>query len=128
MSHAVQMTSAERVLWRIACQAALAAARAPESAARAKELKKALAGSGEWRMPDQRSLPRACFYAFWTVAKAWAIEPEAGLRAALADRLAALAETAGDMLAGLALAPAPIAEPDPDAPAARGWPDRADLQ
>lgn len=126
MNRAVQMTSAERVLWRIACQAALAAARAPESAARAKELKKALAGSGEWRMPDQRSLPRACFYAFWTVAKAWAIEPEAGLRAVLADRLAALAETAGDMLDGLAITP--VAAPEGDDRPARGWPDRADLQ
>lgn len=128
MNAAVHMTSAERVLWRIACQAALAAARAPESAARAKELKKALSGSGEWRMPDQRSLPRACFYAFWTVAKAWAIEPEAGLRAALADRLAALAETAGDMLDGLGVPAVAPGEMGGAAPALPLWTERADIK
>lgn len=116
-----QMTSAERVLWRIACQAALAAARAPTIDARAKELKKALAGSGDWRMPDQRSLPRACFWAFWTVAKAWAIEPDATLRAALADRLAALAEAAGDMLDRIGV-------PAAAEPALPSWTDRADLR
>ena len=122
---APRMTAAERVLWRIACQAALAAARAPGVDARARELKKALAGSGDWRMPDQRSLPRACFYAFWTVAKAWAIEPDAALRAALAGRLEALADAAGDMLDGLHVPPPP---PTGDAARpARGWPDRADL-
>ena len=121
---AAQMTSAERVLWRIACQAALAAARAPTVDARAKELKKALAGSGDWRMPDQRSLPRACFYAFWTVAKAWAVEPDAELRMALADRLEVLAETAGDMLDGLG-APRDVPAEMPALPL---WTERADLK
>lgn len=118
------MTSTERVLWRLACQAALDAARAPEVEARAKALKKALAGSGDWRMPDQRSLPRACFYAFWTVAKAFAIEPDAALRAHLAPRLEALADTAGDMLDGLG--PRPTAGGEHAPPPA--WLDRADLK
>lgn len=121
---APQMTSAERVLWRQACQAALAAARAPEVEARLKELRKALAGSGAWRMPDQRSLPQACFYAFWTVAKAFAAEPDAAVRAHLAPKLEFLVDAAGDMLDGLG--PQPAAEGEDAPPPA--WTQRADLQ
>lgn len=123
-----QMTSAERVLWRIACQAALAAARAPTVDARAKDLRKALAGSGDWRMPDQRTLPRACFYTFWTVAKAWAAEPEAELRAALAAPLQTLAETAGDMLDTLGAPRAAPGDMGGETPALPLWTERADIK
>jgi hypothetical protein len=124
MSHNPTMTSGERVLWRIACQAAFDAARAPEVEARAKSLKKALAGAGDWRMPDLRSLPCACFRAFYIVAKGFALEADPALRAQLAPKLEALADAAGDMLDGLGLPATAAPGEDPPLPL---WTERKDL-
>lgn len=107
MSHNPNMTTAERVLWRQLTQAAFEAARAPEVESRAKALKKALAGAETWRMPDLRPMPAACFRAFLTLARGWAPEPDTRVRAALAPRLIALADAAGDILDGLPEAWAP---------------------
>lgn len=118
MNHNPHMTSADRVIWRLAAQAAFDAARAPETAAKIKALKKALSAARERVMPDLRPLPAACFRAFLTLARGFAAEPEAALRAALAARLEALADAAGDILDGLCL---------PEAPH-HAWQDRADLK
>lgn len=119
MSHNPNMTSGERVLWRQLCQAAHEAARAPDIETKAKALTKALAGSGDWRMPDLRPLPAACFRAFLVMARSWAPERDARVRAALAPRLEALADAAGDILDGLP------AGTDGKPPA---WTQRADLR
>jgi len=116
MAHNHNMTATERVLWRQVAQAAHEAARAPDAVGKAKALKKALAGSEGWRMPDLRPLPMACFRAFLMLARGFAAEPEAVLRFALATRLAGLADAAGDILDGLAA--------DQASPA---WTKRADL-
>lgn len=118
MSHNPQMTSTERVLWRQLTQAAFEAARDPAAVGKAKALRKALAGAKGWRMPDLRPLPCACFLAFLGVARGWALEGDVRLRQALAGRLEALADTAGDILDGLRT------ESDPEPPA---WTRRADL-
>lgn len=117
MSHNPNMTTTERVLWRQLTQAAFEAARAPEVEARAKALNKALAGSKGWRLPDLRPLPCACFMAFLTLAKGWAPETNPALRRALAARLEALADAAGDILDGLRL--------EPETPPA--WAERKDI-
>lgn len=95
------MTAAERVLWRTAAQAAFDAARHPDVRARAITLKKALAGSGEWRMPDQRPLPREAFSAFRRVAAIYGAEEDAALRTAIAPLLAHLTDTAVEILDGI---------------------------
>lgn len=95
------LTATERVLWRGVAQAAHEAARDPASAARAKALKKSMAGWEGWRHPDLRPLPRACFRAFLYLAVGWANEPDTAVRAALAPRLAGMADAAGDILDGI---------------------------
>lgn len=117
MSHNPAMLSSERVLWRQVCQAAFEAALHPEQVGRAKALKKALAGSEGWRLPDLRPLPSACFRAFLLTARAWDKETDLKVRAELAPRLTALADAAGGILDGLA-----CDRRDPPA-----WTQRADL-
>lgn len=119
MSHNPNMTVAERVLWRALSQAAFDAARAPEVEARVKALRKALSGSRDWRYPDLRPLPLACFRAFAIMATGFSQEPDARLRTAMAARLEALADAAGDILDGLRV------EPEAPPPA---WTERADLK
>jgi hypothetical protein len=114
------MTSAERVLWRQVTQAAHHAARAPEAMVRATALKKALAGAGDWRLPDLRPLPSACFRAFLMLARGYAAEPDPVVRFALAGRLQALADAAGDILDGIGGTDAGEREPP-------AWTKRADL-
>lgn len=118
MAHNANMTTSERVLWRQVCQAAHEAARDPEAVGKAKALKKALAGSEGWRLPDLRPLPLGCFRAFLTMARGWAPETELGLRVQLAPRMEALADAAGDILDGL--------RADDGPPPA--WTNRADLK
>lgn len=119
MAHNPNMTTSERVLWRQLCQAAHEAARDPAAVGKAKALNKALAGSGDWRLPDLRPLPAACFRAFLTMARAWGPETDLHVREALAPRLAALADAAGDILDGL---PTGAEGPPP------AWMQRADLK
>lgn len=116
------MTSTERVLWRGVTQAAFEAARAPDAVGKAKALRKALAGSERWRLPDLRPLPSACFRAFLMMARGYSAEPDPAVRAALASRLIGLGDAAGDILDGLRLPPSPDGEAE--APA---WTRRADL-
>lgn len=118
------MTSTERVMWRQVTQAAFEAARAPATDGKAKALKKALAGSERWRLPDLRPLPSACFRAFLMMARGYSAEPDPAVRAALASRLIGLSDAAGDILDGLRGSPAP--EGAAEAPR-HGWQDRADL-
>lgn len=118
MAHNPALSATERVLWRTVCQAAFDAARDPAAVGKAKALKKALAGSEGWRQPDLRPLPFGLFRAFLTMARGWAPETDARLRAHLAPRLEALADAAGEVLDGL-----PVAD---DAPPA--WTTRADLR
>lgn len=113
------MTGSERVLWRQLTQAAHEAARDPGAVGKAKALRKALAGSEGWRLPDLRPLPCGCFRAFLTMARGWAPEPDTAVRAVLAPRLAALADAAGDILDGLDTG----ADATPPA-----WTQRADLR
>ena len=115
------MTPSERTLWRLAIQAAFAAARAPQAVGAARDLKRALAGSEGWRLPDMRPLPLNAFLAFLMMARAWSAEPDMRVRQALAERMAAMADMAGDILDGLAVM---VAESDQEAPA---WTRRADL-
>lgn len=115
------LSSAERVLWRRVIEAALVAAREPASVGKTKALKKSMAGWEGWRHPDLRPLPRGCFRAFLYMATGWVNEPEAAVRAALAGRLEALADAAGDILDGL------VVEID-RRPGAVNWQDRADLR
>lgn len=121
MSHNPNMTSTERVMWRQVTQAAHEAAKAPESAALAKALKKALAGSESWRMPDLRPLPSACFRAFLMMARGYAAEPDPVVRFALKGRLAGLADAGGDILDGIGSTNAADAPPP-------AWTQRADLR
>ncbi len=121
MSHNPQMTSAERVLWRQVAQAAHEAAKAPEMLGLAKALKKTLAGSEGWRMPDLRPLPSACFRAFLMLARGFAAETDAVVRFALASRLAGLADAAGDILDGIGSVSAENRAPP-------AWTERADLK
>ena len=114
------MTPTERVLWRTVAQAAGEAAKAPGSATKAKALKKALAGSPSWRLPDLRPLPSAAFRAFLMLARGYSTETDAVLRFAMASRLAALADAAGDILDGLGGGEAEQPR--------HGWQDRADLK
>jgi len=118
MSHNPNMTSTERVLWRQVAQAAHEAARAPEVEARAKALKKALAGAETWRMPDLRPLPSACFRAFLLLARGFAAETDPKVRFALRARLEGLADAAGDILDGL----------PSDGVDTSSWSNRADLK
>jgi hypothetical protein len=118
VTHNPDMLSSERVLWRQVCQAAFEAAQHPEQSGRAMALKKALAGSEGWRLPDLRPLPCACFRAFLLVARAWPGEANLTVRAELAPRLIALADLAGDILDGLS-----CDRRDPPS-----WVDRADLK
>lgn len=117
MSHNPHMTSAERVLWRQLAQAAFDAGREPDTVAKRKALKKALAGSGDWRLPDLRPLPSACFRAFLMMARGYVAEEDAAVRVALAPRLAGLSDAAGDILDGL-----PTEPKEPPA-----WTRRADI-
>lgn len=121
MSHNPNMTSTERVMWRQVTQAAHEAAKAPESAALAKALRKSLKGAESWRMPDLRTLPSACFRAFLMLARGYAAEPDPVVRFALRTRLTGLADAAGDILDGLG----PTSGDDATRPA---WMDRADLR
>lgn len=118
MTHNPRMTSAERVLWRQVAQAAHEAAKAPDRAGKQAALRKALAGSGDWRLPDLRPLPSSCFRAFLMLARGYAAETDAGVRFALSVRLAGLADAAGDILDGLGTGEAPR----------QPWQDRADLK
>jgi hypothetical protein len=118
MSHNPNMTAAEGALWRQLTHAAAEAAREPAIEARAKALKKALAGADGWRMPDLRPLPAACWRAFLVMAKGYAAETDGRVRAALAPRLAALTDAAADIQTGLVL----------EDPRAAGWAGRADLK
>lgn len=119
MSHNPNMTGAERVIWRQIAQAAFEAARAPQVETKARALKVALKGSENIRLPDLRPLPSACFRAFLMLARGFAGEPDAALRALLAGRLEGLADAAGDILDGLR----PDRDGEPPA-----WMRRADLQ
>ena len=121
MSHNPNMTASERVLWRMVAQAAHEAAKEPHGEARAKALKKTLAGSEGWRLPDLRTLPCACFRAFLMMARGFAAEPDAVVRFALASRLAGLADAAGDILDGVRGTETGTGEPP-------AWTKRADLQ
>jgi hypothetical protein len=117
MSHNPHMTATERTLWRQAVQAAAGAVREPDSPAAAKALSKALAPCPEMRLPDLRPLPASAFRAFLIMARGYAKEEDVRLRRALGDRLAALADVAGDILDGLRLEDGPPR-----------WADRADLR
>lgn len=118
MSHNPNMTSGERVLWRQVAQAAHEAAKEPHVEARAKALKKALTGAEGWRMPDLRPLPSGCFRAFLMMARGFATETNPQVRLALASRLTAMADAAGDILDGLPC----------DSIDTSRWANRADLR
>ncbi|MFN3352616.1 MAG: hypothetical protein ACK4Z5_03320 [Brevundimonas sp.] len=118
MSHNPHMTSHERVLWRQIAQAAFEAAALPTDARRAKALAKALSPAPDLRLPDLRPLPSSGFRAFLMMARGFAKEEDAGLRALLAPRLTALADLAGDILDGL--------KADDGPPPS--WTERADLR